>query len=445
MRKSKAMRARRRAPEPPRPPRETTLADLQADPVNRRAHPERNLAMTVQALREVGAARSIVIDEADTVLAGNGVTAAAREAGITKLQVIDADGDTLIAVRRIGLTPDQKRALALFDNRTAELAEWNLAQLAADLQNGDDLSAYFFDEELTTLLAAAGPPNVKPGLTDADAVPEPRATAIQSGDLFALGAHRLLCGDCTNALDVARLMGDDRAGLAFTSPPYSDQRTYTGDAADLSPEFLSRFLVVGAPFVQCFAVNLGMVRRGGFISRYWDTYIAAAETAGLGLLSWNVWSREAMSMSVGQVTAMFPIQHEFIFVFGSKPVALTPTVENKTGGEVFRNNRNRNAEGQLSARRDVTVRPFRELGTVVTVTPVQSNTDHPAQFPVELPRKYIEAFPGVIYDPFGGAGTTMLACEQLSRACRSIEIAPTYCQVALDRWEAFTGQKAVKV
>jgi len=85
------------------------------------------------------------------ILAGNGVVEAASEAGITKLQIVDADGDTLVAVRRRGLTPSQKRDLAIYDNRTAELAEWNVEQLAADLQNGEDLAAFFFDDELKTL------------------------------------------------------------------------------------------------------------------------------------------------------------------------------------------------------------------------------------------------------------------------------------------------------
>ena len=107
--------------------------------------------MTVEALQRVGAARSVVVDEDNVILAGNGVTEAASAAGITKLKIFDTDGDTLIAVRRSGLTPEQKRALALYDNRTAELAEWNLAQLAADLQNGEDLAAYFLDGELGTL------------------------------------------------------------------------------------------------------------------------------------------------------------------------------------------------------------------------------------------------------------------------------------------------------
>jgi hypothetical protein len=129
----------------------TRIKDLHPDPANRRSHGTRNLGLVVDALRAVGAARSIVIDEDNVVLAGNGVTEAATAAGITKLQVVDVSGDTLVAVRRRGLTPGQKRELAIYDNRSAELAEWNLTQLAADLQNGEDLSAYFLDGELAAL------------------------------------------------------------------------------------------------------------------------------------------------------------------------------------------------------------------------------------------------------------------------------------------------------
>src|SRR5687768_9857621 len=105
------------------------IKDLIPDPANRRKHNPRNLGMVVDALHQVGAARSIVIDEDDVILAGNGVTEAAAEAGITRVRVIEADGQELIAVRRRGLTEAQKRALAIFDNRTAELAEWDAEQL----------------------------------------------------------------------------------------------------------------------------------------------------------------------------------------------------------------------------------------------------------------------------------------------------------------------------
>jgi hypothetical protein len=138
--------------------------DLRVDPTNRRMHPDRNVDMVRDALQEVGAARSIVIDEDDVVLAGNGVVAAAKAAGITSVRVIDSDGAELIAVRRSNLTPDQKRALAMYDNRTAELAEWNVDQLQADVREGLDLSPFFFDDEL----AAFWPDQRGSGMTLAD-------------------------------------------------------------------------------------------------------------------------------------------------------------------------------------------------------------------------------------------------------------------------------------
>jgi len=136
------------------------LRDLIPDPKNRRKRTARNVGMIVEALQKVGASRSIVIDEDNEILAGNGVAEAAAEAGITKVQVVDADGETIIAVRRSGLTSKQKRDLAIYDNRTAELAEWDTAQLAADLAAGEDLSAFFFEDELHKL--AVTTPNFGP-------------------------------------------------------------------------------------------------------------------------------------------------------------------------------------------------------------------------------------------------------------------------------------------
>jgi hypothetical protein len=180
--------------------------------------------MVAASLRDVGAARSIVIDEGNVILAGNGVTAAAASAGITKLRVIEAAGDELIAVRRSGLTDAQKRALALYDNRTAELAEWNLEQIHADQTAGLPLEAWWSTVELADLL---GVPALQTGRTDPETVPVSRATTIQPGDLFTLGTHRLLCGDATRAADVARVMQQTSADLVFTSPPYGQQRDYT--------------------------------------------------------------------------------------------------------------------------------------------------------------------------------------------------------------------------
>jgi hypothetical protein len=130
-----------------------TIGDLLPDRHNRRKRTARNVDMIVTSLKDVGASRSIVIDETNEVLAGNGVIEAAAQAGISRIQVVEADGDTIIAVRRRGLSADQKRALAIFDNRAAELAEWDGAQLAEDFQafGTDGLTPFFTEAELQKL------------------------------------------------------------------------------------------------------------------------------------------------------------------------------------------------------------------------------------------------------------------------------------------------------
>ena len=142
------------------------LGDLKPLNPNARQRTERSAAMIVDSLQRFGAARSIVVDENDTVLAGNGTVEAAGVAGIERVRVVEADGNELIAVRRRGLTEEQKAGLALADNRTAELAEWSpemLAQIAADMP--DVTKGLWSDEELAALLAKAtdnGAPSISP-------------------------------------------------------------------------------------------------------------------------------------------------------------------------------------------------------------------------------------------------------------------------------------------
>jgi hypothetical protein len=133
------------------------LRDLTPDPENRRQHNPRNVGMIVDAMNAVGAARSVVIDENNVVLAGNATIDAAAEAGIERVRIVEATGHEIIAVRRRGLTDEQKRHLALADNRAASLATWDLAQLRADVDAGVDLSAFFEPTELAELLGADAP------------------------------------------------------------------------------------------------------------------------------------------------------------------------------------------------------------------------------------------------------------------------------------------------
>jgi hypothetical protein len=128
-----------------------TIADLKQDSRNARKHTPRNVGMIEKSLGEVGAARSIVIDELGNILAGNATVEAAANAGMERVQVVDTDGETIIAVRRTGLTPEQKVRLALYDNRTAELAEWDSEVLAGLVEEGVDLSTFWSPYELGKL------------------------------------------------------------------------------------------------------------------------------------------------------------------------------------------------------------------------------------------------------------------------------------------------------
>lgn len=138
------------------------IKDLKPDKRNARRHNPRNIGMIVDALHEVGAARSIVIDEDDQVIAGNGTIEAAAEAGITKLKVVEADGNTIVAVRRRNLTDEQKRRLALYDNRTAELAEWDPDIMRALNGEPGALDGMFSPEELADMLQEQQAKQVEP-------------------------------------------------------------------------------------------------------------------------------------------------------------------------------------------------------------------------------------------------------------------------------------------
>jgi hypothetical protein len=134
------------------------ISDLRPETPNARVHTPRNIGMITDSLQEVGAARSIVIDEDNVVLAGNGVVEGASQVDMTKVRVVEADGSELIAVRRRGLTDAQKRRLALYDNRTSELSDWD-PQVLAQLRADDMLTGLFSEDELKRILAEADAPD----------------------------------------------------------------------------------------------------------------------------------------------------------------------------------------------------------------------------------------------------------------------------------------------
>ena len=430
----------------------TRLADLVPDPSNRRRHTPRNLGMVADALREVGAARSIVIDEDDVILAGNGVTEAAPQAGITKLRVIEAEGDEIIAVRRRGLTPDQKRALALYDNRTAELAEWNFELLQADKDANLALQPFWTPEEEAALFAATEP--VVQGKTPLDDIPAPRATTIQPGDLFALGPHRLLCGDATDPEAIARLTGGQSVAVVATSPPYANQRRYGGGDFDWDAIVPPALLLASAATRADGAVlvNLGLLHHDGRVVEYWRTLFDALAPER-PLYGWYVWDKG--EGRPGDQHGRLASAHEWVFHFAKQPRDARKVVPCKGAGEVKHHPGKRSG---LRGTDDVVsgwtheglpIQPFKVPDSVLRVPPAKGGADgHPAPFSVAFAEALVAPFSEVgevVVDPFCGAGTLIIAATRLQRVALGIEIHPPYCQMVIDRWEAFTGERAQKV
>lgn len=197
-----------------------TLSDLKQDHKNARKRTETSASLLKESLQRYGPARSIVIDEDDRILAGNGTVEAALGLGIEGLRVIDANPDEIIAVRRTGLTEDQKVGLALADNRTADLAEWD-AEMLHRLSEEHDIAPWFEDDDVEALLEQVEQLEPEEGKTDPDETPEPPEDPItKPGDLWILGNHRVMCGDSTSITNVEKLLNGQKAQLLHADPPY---------------------------------------------------------------------------------------------------------------------------------------------------------------------------------------------------------------------------------
>lgn len=385
----------------------TSINNLKSDHKNARRRTDRSSELIKESLQRYGAARSIVIDEDNRILAGNGTIEGAKAAGIKNIRIIETEGDEIIAVRRTGLSEDQKVGLALADNRTADLSEWDQEMLHR-LSEEHDIEPWFNQEDLDELLNVTEL-DPEEGKTDPDEVPEaPEDPITKPGDLWILGNHRLLCGDSTNIQHVERLMDGKKADMVFTDPPYGmnldtdytkmgSNRSYDSVIAD-DEQYDAGFLL--STFAYCEEIFLWGA----------DYYVETLRRTYPNLGSWIVWDKYSDEGRKGLLDGKFGSAFE--------------TCWSKTQHK-------------------------RELARVLVTTNYTARGDetrvHPTQKPVALAEWFFERWGkagDLVVDLYGGSGTTLIACEKTSRHCRMMELDPAYCDVIVKRWEDFTGKTA---
>ena len=423
------------------------LSDLTQDAKNANKGTARGNAMIEKSLRDYGAGRSILLDKHGAIIAGNKTAQNAAAAGLDDVLVIKTDGRQLVAVQRIDLDlKDAKtRSLAITDNRANEVSlSWDVDVLKAFTAEGFDLAPFWNADELEDLW-----PQTVDLLTDEDDVPPvPVEPVSKLGDLYIMGDHRLLCGDSTSVTDVERLMGGQKAEYLFTSPPYADLRTYGQADADMSVAHLKMFIRSFMELCSYVTINLGLKRKEHEVVPYWDEYIAEAKDCGYKFLSWGVWARPSAG-SVGNQSAFFPCTHEWMFTFGKAFKDINRCEDRRTNPHKIGDTRMvRQPDGSMKGSSRGEQGERKELESVIFLNPELGaiRKEHPATFPVALPEKFINAITSSgesVVDPFGGSGSTLIACEKTGRRCYMMELSPAYTDVICKRWEQATGKKAV--
>lgn len=293
-------------------------------------------------------------------------------------------------------------------------------------------------EELTELEVPAIPPR------------------CQYGDLWALGEHRLLCGDSTTTQDVARLFDCEQFSLCFTSPPYSNQRTYKIGEFDWHSMMCGAFdqmIVNGKPDCHIL-VNLGLKHENRQVDMYWSDWLAHCAQIDWQLFGWYVWDKgEGLQ---GEWGGKLAPAHEFIFHFNQERNCPNKWIRTKEASQHKRTNKKAFRDpngivhkatslekiGQLFKVPDSVIRVNREKVRDI------HTANHPAVFPVALPEFILKTWsqPGdIVYEPFSGSGTSIIAAERLHMRCYACDIEPTYIDLALERWHRLTGKQPVLI
>ncbi|MBW7906218.1 MAG: ParB N-terminal domain-containing protein [Phycisphaerae bacterium] len=425
------------------------LADIKPYEKNPRVN-DAAVDAVAESIRRFGFRQPIVVDEAGVIVCGHTRWKAAQKLGLDKVPVHVARD----------LTPEQIRAYRIADNKTAELAEWNLELLPlemAELQGaGIDWSLLGFDQdELAKLLD----PGVKQGLTDPDDVPAPPDEAItQPGDLWLLGDHRLLCGDSGSVADVDRLLDGQPVHLVNTDPPYNvrvEPRSNNAIAAGLSsfgepgmthhqgfdlhrrPDVAKathkKLRPKDRPLTNDFVTDEAFDK----LLHAWFGNIARVLLPGRGFYIWGGYANCGNYPPVLKACGLY-FSQAVIWV--------------KEHPVLTRKDFMGNHEWAFYGWREGAAHLFLGPNNVPDVWSIKKvnpqSMIHLTEKPVELAVRAMQysSRPGEnVLDLFGGSGSTLIAAEQTGRRAFLMELDPLYSDVIVQRWEKFTGRKAERV
>ena len=368
------------------------------------------MAKLAASIREFGFLNPIIIDGANGIIAGHGRVMAAQKLGMQTLPVIEA----------AHLTEAQKRAYVLADNRLALDAGWDNDMLKIELS---DLQGEGFNLELTgfSLSEIAGFLDKNEGLTDPDAVPEaPVDPVTVLGDVWVMGRHRIACGSSTEADTVDKVLAGVKPHLMVTDPPYgvvydANWRN-EADRANGKPYGARAVGKVEnddrADWTEAWALFPGDVAYVWHAGLFAGVVAESLQSCGFKLRSQIIWAKSNFAIGRGD----YHWHHEPCWY---------AVKDGQTGH--YAGDRKQTTLWQIPK-------------------PQKSETGHSTQKPVECMKRPIEnnSSPGqAVYEPFSGSGTTIIAAEMTGRACYAIELNPAYVDVAVKRWQDFTGQKAV--
>jgi DNA modification methylase len=421
--------------------RRVPASELRPNPKNWRTHPEEQANALRGVLSEIGFAGATLARICDdgTLMLIDGHLRAETSGDIPipvlVLDVNEEEADKLL------LTFDPIGAMAGADSEklrelldSVETANQDLADMLTELAEDNGI----IPGDSTEIIE--------------DEIPEPPVDPItKPGDLWILGRHRLLCGDSTKAADVARLMGREKADLCFTSPPYGQQRDYTeeGKAKCTDWEGLMRGVFGNLPMSDSgqVLVNLGLIHRDGEWIPYWDGWIEWMRSQGWRRFGWYVWD-QGPGMP-GNWNGRLAPSHEFIWHFCRDPKQPEKARVCLHAGEAHGGKGQRGKDGKVRERHagKAEVQSHAIHDSVFRVNRQGAAHDaggHPAPYPVGLPALAIQSWLGLLYEPFCGSGTTIIAAEQLNRRCFGMEISPQYCDVIVKRWETLTNQVATR-